>query len=125
MNIFVSGDVLCATIGPVAPAGQYDGQDYYEWTNDNGTWFLWAKENPKTGFIANWEITGQLGVETTNRWVGQTDQQEIPGQYGEVPGAIPIVYAIVAEYVPATVSYVILQVASGPDTGKLIALRAS
>lgn len=88
----------CTTPDTGEPAGTYNGQNYWTWTNDAGTWFLWYKRVtfPPPGYQKMY-ISAALG--NSYGWqLTITDPAVIIGNYtsnGAYTGT-----ATVAEYVP-------------------------
>jgi len=79
----VSGTVSpdCTTPDTGEPAGTYNGQNYWTWTNDAGTWYLWWFTSPRGNA---WTITAELGSAPDGLlWYQWTTEQIIPvsGEY--------------------------------------------
>jgi hypothetical protein len=126
MRLTITGTVDlspdCTTPDTGEPAGTHNGQSYWTWTNDAGTWYLWASINPKGGKIYCWYITTQLGTKTSPRWEGPI-QVSVPGVYARYP-VIMGQNATVAEYVPPVAAVVTnILLGSTPDTCQILNSR--
>jgi hypothetical protein len=77
------------------PAGTYDAQPYWSWTNDAGTWYLWWYFD---GIGGTWEITNSAPGPGFPWWVIMWTSALLEGEYHANIGAAGT--ATVAEYVP-------------------------
>ena len=93
----VSGDVLCATADTGEPTGEQNGYPAYQWTNDNGTWWM-RVTTIISGITRMYVITVAPMVASTPAWV-RVSGTEIGG-YAPANGASNT--ATVAEYVAPT-----------------------
>ena len=93
----VSGSVLCATSDTGEPTGEQNGYPVYQWTNDNGTWWM-GVTTIISGLSRVYVITASPVVGGTPSWA-RVSGTEI-GNYGPVNGASGT--ATVAEYVAPT-----------------------
>lgn len=78
------------------PAGEFNSAEYWSWTNDGGTWYLWY-DLPNN----KWVISDSLGV---SPFLGQFGwgllEGQVVGAYSMLVGVTGI--ATVAEYVAPT-----------------------
>jgi hypothetical protein len=113
----LSPDATTANTGP--PAGTHEGQPYWQWTNDAGTWFL-SNVNLSGGL--QWAITSRLGafVVGVGSW-RRPDNEPAIGEYSPVGSATGI--ATVAEVPPAPAKLLVLEWHVGPHAGKYTLLR--
>lgn len=93
----VTGDVLCATADMGEPTGEQNGYPTYQWTNDNGTWWMGATAII-SGITRVYVITSAPLVAGTPAWA-RVSGTEI-GNYNPINGASNT--ATVAEYVAPT-----------------------
>ena len=105
----------CTTVDTGVAAGVYNGEPYWSWTNEAGTWYL-----QKSTVSTWWLILSTLGGDWTDRWwftsgpIGSNYQPS--GSYSGV--------VAVAEYVaPPPETFLTLQIHSGPNAGEYIVLK--
>lgn len=94
----------CTTPDTGEPAGERNGQPYWMWTNEAGTWYLskWA-ENMMNPASVTWGIGPRFGISVGAEPGWQADERSETGPAGTYsPNESATGTATVAEYVPPT-----------------------
>lgn len=126
MAYSVSGTLspVCSTENTGVPAGVYDGESYWTWTNDAGTWYLskWGGNllNPD---LITWGIGPRLGISGISEAGWQSDEQSETGPVGSYsPNPDASGTATVTE-IAAFTTYATFTINDGPLAGQYIVLK--
>jgi len=101
----------CTTPDTGEPAGMYQEQLYWTWTNEAGTWYLRWDNTPE-----RYMIVSQADIVWMDpHWVSTGGDFDLLGTYTPAAGAIGT--AIVAEYVPPATTVELFFGAQGKIVG--------